>query len=501
MSIQPIKTIRKIQPYIPPLDGRRRYKGLLLDFNEKIGQDSDNIYPEYGLLRRTIADYCNVEDNQILVTAGAGSAISLVFRAYCELKDRVVIPSPSFELLFQAARITGAEIISPAFDEVTGDFPLADVLSFNKNPKIIVVCNPNNPTGTLLEVSEIKKIALKFKNSLILVDEAYFEYSNVSAIEAIRNCPNVIVIRTLSKAFGLAALRIGYVVANKGVIATLQKVSNPYDVAMPSVLTAQQALKDSERVKAYANEVMNSSRRIIEDFFTEYAIPFYPSKSNFICFKVRDISNIFDQLAKKDILIRKVDSGSKLRVTLGPVKAAQSFVKTYKEILEQQSIEKVALIDRDGTLIFEPQDTYQIDEIDKLAILPKVEQGLKQLLASGYRLIMVTNQDGLGSPGYPREKFLKVQNALLMRLAQKDIYFDRVFVCPHMPNDNCVCRKPKTMLVSIFFKQYWIDKEQSLVVGDRQTDKDFAKNLGLPVVAMKTNAAFPRINLNRKKET
>ena len=154
---------------------------------------------------------------------------------------------------------------------------------------------------------------------------------------------------------------------------------------------------------------------------------------------------------------------------------------------------KIAFIDRDGAMIYEPRDTFQIDSLEKLSILPNVIEGLKRIQNDGYKLVMVTNQDGLGTPSFSTTNFETVQKALLVSLKEQGVTFYRVFVCPHTQEDNCACRKPKTGLLDEFLKAEPIDTGKSFVVGDRESDMELAKNLGIRSYRMKTNGCFPRI--------
>lgn len=147
---------------------------------------------------------------------------------------------------------------------------------------------------------------------------------------------------------------------------------------------------------------------------------------------------------------------------------------------------KYAFLDRDGTLIFEPQDTFQVDCIEVLQILPGVIEGLKELFNAGFSFVMVTNQNGIGTVSFPEEDFEVPQRKLLEILRKEGIVFERVFVCPHFPKDNCICRKPKTALVDDFMSK--VDKESSFMLGDRDTDKEFAKNIGIQSYKMLTNS-------------
>lgn len=156
-------------------------------------------------------------------------------------------------------------------------------------------------------------------------------------------------------------------------------------------------------------------------------------------------------------------------------------------------LNKYAFIDRDGTIIFEPLDTQQIDSLEKLQILDGVVFGLKQLVDDGYKLIMISNQDGLGTSSFPQPDFDTVQDKLINDLKQFGIEFYKIFICPHFLDDNCNCRKPKTSLVNKFIIEEQLDKEKSFVVGDRESDKQFANKLGIRFYQTQTNTNFPRI--------
>jgi imidazoleglycerol-phosphate dehydratase/histidinol-phosphatase len=138
----------------------------------------------------------------------------------------------------------------------------------------------------------------------------------------------------------------------------------------------------------------------------------------------------------------------------------------------------VLFVDRDGTLIEEPHD-YQVDRLDKVRLLPGVFAALTELQRAGFRLVMVSNQDGLGTERYPRERFEQVQGFVLRLFASQGIVFDQVFICPHLENEACPCRKPRTGLVTDYVSQQPIDRQRSAMIGDRDTDLEFARALGI----------------------
>ena len=142
------------------------------------------------------------------------------------------------------------------------------------------------------------------------------------------------------------------------------------------------------------------------------------------------------------------------------------------------SSRKILFLDRDGTLIEEPAD-FQIDSPEKFALVPGVISGLRELKNAGYEFVLVSNQDGLGSTGYPQRSFDLIQSLLLGILGSEGIHFSSVRICPHLPIDRCACRKPQTTLVQDFLRSDDWNRKSSAVIGDRQTDLDLAANLGV----------------------
>lgn len=153
-------------------------------------------------------------------------------------------------------------------------------------------------------------------------------------------------------------------------------------------------------------------------------------------------------------------------------------------------------IDRDGTLVEEPPDE-QVDSLDKIRFLPGVFAALSDLRRRGYRFVMVTNQDGLGTASLPQQAFDKPHEFILEAFRSQGIEFDRIFVCPHFKSDGCACRKPKTGLVEQFMSEGTVDLASSAVIGDRDTDLQFATNLGIRGIRVRrhgtTEETWPEI--------
>jgi imidazoleglycerol-phosphate dehydratase/histidinol-phosphatase len=150
--------------------------------------------------------------------------------------------------------------------------------------------------------------------------------------------------------------------------------------------------------------------------------------------------------------------------------------------------QRVLFVDRDGTMIEEPPDE-QVDSLEKIRFVPGVFAALQRLAAAGFRLVMVTNQDGLGTTSFPRERFELVQDFVINVFASQGLHFDAVCICPHLPTDDCGCRKPKLGLVQDYLKSANVDFASSAAIGDRLTDMEFARNLGVRGLRLQLNGS------------
>jgi histidinol-phosphate aminotransferase len=351
--IQPRKAIQKMKPYNPPTASR---KGKLrVDFNEntvgpspqvlallkKLNEEDLVVYPEYGMLREKLAEYLGVAKNQVIATNGTDEAILTVMSSFIEKDDVVVLPVPTFAMFKFYASIFEAKIMDILYKNDLS-FPTKAVLNaINKKTKLVVLVNPNNPTASSISDEDIKKILLKARenSALVLIDEAYYQFMGRSSIELISDYDNLIILQTFSKAFGLAGLRLGYVISNEEVVKTLSKVLSPYSVNSIAVTCGIMALDDVAYVDEYVKEVLKS-KEILYREFEKLDIKTYKSDANFFVAYFGDKATaIYQKLKDRNILVRDRTTypllKDCLRIGVGTRKQTRFFLYEVKEVLAE----------------------------------------------------------------------------------------------------------------------------------------------------------------------
>lgn len=340
-----------MSPYKPPLEGRDPDRFTLLDFNERTVPVSDLIakdiadwvlsgrmqmYPSYGDIEQKIATYCGVDAANVMITNGSDQGIDLVFRACCEAGSEVIIPAPTFPMYEQSAGIENAKIHRPEYSREQG-YPLTETLALiNDKTRVIVVSNPNNPSATSVGEAAIIELAEAAPAAVILVDECYFEYCGISVVDLVEQYKNIVVTRTFSKTWGLPSLRIGYMVAAVNNIEALLKVRGPYDINQVAIVAVESALSHQDTITSYIDEVMSQSKPLFESFLDEHAIPYWPSRANFIWAFFGRPEAIEQGLRDAGILVRpKADASGQLglRVTFGTLEQTQNLIAELKRLL------------------------------------------------------------------------------------------------------------------------------------------------------------------------
>lgn len=296
-----------------PLDRNESYWLLdegLVDAARKLGVSEFSTYPEYEELKEMLAAYAGVTKDMLLVTPGSDAAIEHVAREYAGTGGEVILPVPTFYGYETILDRVGIDITAVSYEERDGRFvfPLSETLDAmgSGSAKIVFLCHPNNPLGSPLSNEAISEIARAAREHDLLVvsDEAYFEFSSGTSFQSfLSELPNLVIVRTLSKAFGLSGARVGYVMAAPTVVQRLKKVLLPWPVAHPSVAAACALLAREDAVRERREMLIEERERFVEGLRTISGISVYPSETNFVLIRVADAARARDQLISHDIRV------------------------------------------------------------------------------------------------------------------------------------------------------------------------------------------------------
>ena len=368
MPLKPKPHIAKLKPYPKPPERRADYLRMDLgentygppynlreDFNYKLvlnphfGHELSSYPDGYDDLSKRIEKYAKVNRGCILLTNGSDHAIDMVFRTFVDEGSEVIIPSPSFSMFHIYAALNNTKVNEVFYDNEKDviTFPTEAVLdSIGKETGLVILCNPNNPTGTKIKQQDIEKIIEEMDDRPVLIDEAYHEFLGETSRGLIKKYGNILVTRTFSKAFGMPSARIGYVVSHKKNIDNLKKVRGPFDVNKFAVLTANSALDNIESMQGYVEEVMERSKPYLIDELKKLGAYIFPSDAHFFLVRMENAKNIAEALKTKEvkcngktykgILVKYFENlpviGECLRITSPTEEQAKLFVSAMKDI-------------------------------------------------------------------------------------------------------------------------------------------------------------------------
>ncbi len=311
------KQAERMSWYQPPPEGR--VGRLRLDFNENtVGPPSSVLralarlkpeqissYPEYLAAERKLARYLGARPEQLLLTNGVDEALHVIANGFAETGKPVLLVEPTFTMYRFYAELLGARVITLRYDERLR-FPVDGVLRTlsRERPRLFFLANPNNPTGDLLAPRTLRKILDAARRTMVVIDEAYYEFSGLSVAGWVGRSPNLIVTRTFSKAAGLAGLRLGCIVSNAEVVAALRRLRDPYSVNAAALAAGLAVAGSAGAVRRYAREVA-AAREDLKHALTTLGVAVYPSSANFLLadFGERGPA-LFEALRRRGILLR-----------------------------------------------------------------------------------------------------------------------------------------------------------------------------------------------------
>jgi histidinol-phosphate aminotransferase len=311
------KAILERRTYEAPAEGRAAK--VRLDFNENTAGCSPAViralrqmsaqqlamYPEYQESTERLARYFGVRAQELLLTNGGDDALRVFFDAFVDPGASILVCEPTFPMYRYYAEIFGARVEALRYGREM-EFPTSGVLAaLKRKPRLVFIANPNNPTGTLLQVSTVEKILRAASKSVVVIDEAYAEFSGVTLVPLISRYPRLFIARTFSKAAGLAALRLGAVIARAESLSYLRRAMPPFPVNVAALVAAQAAVRDRATIGRYVRGILRV-RGWFERELHNLGVKTFPSAGNFLLANFGpDGPQLFQQLEREGILLRE----------------------------------------------------------------------------------------------------------------------------------------------------------------------------------------------------
>jgi len=301
-------------------------------------------YPEFDPkeLVEALAAFAGWRPDGVLAGNGSNELIEALLLVTVGAGTRVVIPEPTFTLYALMTRILGGEIVSvPLGPELEFDAGALRQAQRESRAAVTIVCTPNNPTGGILGLPEIERLCDE-SDGLVVVDEAYHDFSGISAVPLLAAHPNLVVLRTFSKAMSLAGARVGYLLASAELVGEVNKARLPYNINFFSQMAALATLEEWGAFRRVVDELVIERERVFEALCGLGGVKAYPSKANFILFELTetDPKRVFESLYADGVLVRDVTSyprlGRALRVTVGSPVENEAFLAGLRKALGER---------------------------------------------------------------------------------------------------------------------------------------------------------------------
>jgi histidinol-phosphate aminotransferase len=306
------------------------------------GELNLSIYPwerNEEALREEIARYTGVDVSKIVIGAGIDGVMDTIAKIFFEKGDEVIIPIPTFSLYESLVKIAGAKAVYlPRDPDANYGIPALDIIAAsNDKTRMIFLASPNNPTGNRITGDDVRTLAESVPKAMIAVDEAYVEFAKKSLVKVVNDCENVLVLRTFSKAFGLAGLRVGYAVLPEWLVSIYKKVSLPFTVNNVALTAAIAALKDKEHLRKSIELVKEGRPYLIENLQGLFRV--YLSQANFVLVDVAPKTSygVATALERKGITVRDCSSfrgagESLIRISVGTQEQNEKVVAALKSL-------------------------------------------------------------------------------------------------------------------------------------------------------------------------
>ena len=369
-SLTPRRAIQSLESQGAPSEGRAGK--LRLDMNENTAGASSAVvravrraaggravgtYPEYEVARAALARHFGVPARQLLLTNGIDDGLKLICDTFVDPGDVLLLPTPTFSMYGFFHSVAGGKILALPYDRGFR-LPLGRLLDTlhprrGRRPRWLVLANPNNPTGTLTPEAELKVILRSASETLVVIDEAYFDYSGETVLPWIRQYPNLIVTRTFSKAHALAGLRLGMMFACRDLADTLRRAQPVFPVNSLALAAALESIRHPESVRKHVQQVLKA-RALLCQYLDSVGVPYAPSAANFVFASFgENAPEIARRLEKRGILVRRwsdphlrryfrigIGTMSEMRTLIGALERLRALIEpqdpeeAWREVLE-----------------------------------------------------------------------------------------------------------------------------------------------------------------------
>ena len=332
------KNILNLAPYSSARDEYEGTEGVFLDANENpFGTYNRYPDPQQNELKARLAEIKNVKPNQIFLGNGSDEVIDLAFRIFCEPNiDKALTFTPTYGMYEVSANINSVELIKiPLNKEFQIDRNSVQPYFSDENLKLIFICSPNNPSGNLIQSDDIEFILENF-NGIVIIDEAYVDFCpEASFAEKLAKYPNLIISQTLSKAWGLAGLRLGIALMNEELLSFYNKVKAPYNISSVNQQVALETLNYADEFQENVETILTEKARLIQELqLLKIVKKIYPSDANFLLVEVENANEIYSKLIAQQIIIRNRNSVVEncVRITIGTSAENKKLINALKTL-------------------------------------------------------------------------------------------------------------------------------------------------------------------------
>ena len=345
------KNIKNLVPYSSARDEYKGTDGIFLDANENaygspLSEDY-NRYPDPLQLqiKEKLSVIKKISPGKIFLGNGSDEAIDILFRAFCEPgKDNVIVCPPTYGMYEVSANINDVEVLKVSLTPESFQLDVPTILTtINTNTKLIFVCCPNNPTGNGVRWNDIRTLLLSF-NGIVVVDEAYIDFASYrSLISELEQYPNLVLLQTFSKGWGMAGLRVGMAFASQQIVKVLNKIKPPYNINVLSQKLILEALENKKQVDAWVKEIISERENLSNELSQlSFVTKVHPSKANFILVKTIEPSTIYNYLVAHQIIVRDRSKvllcEDCLRISVGTKKENEKLLEILKKLQNEESI-------------------------------------------------------------------------------------------------------------------------------------------------------------------